>query len=333
MIKQVITPEYNMIFDTESGDMMRFGRTVHEDPLYSPIGPELADIEISTICNGIHGIPCAHCYKSNGPRGENMTLETFKKVFHRLPGSVTQIAFGIGDIYANPEMFDIFRYCREHGVIPNVTINGTNLTPMRAQMLAELCGAVAVSLYDDTELCFLTVQRLHKAGLKQVNIHAMLSEETFLRCNMAIQTCATKEYRNIVHALVFLSLKQVGRGSGYTPVSDKHFKDIVEHGIASGVTIGFDSCSCNRFMDVVEQDARYAQCAEPCESTLFSIYINVHGDVYPCSFCEHADIPAMWKIGNILDEPYFDFLHNVWYAPICSGIRAKLLEQGRNCLL
>ena len=58
-----------------------------------------------------------------------------------------QIAFGIGSIDANPDMFPIFDYCRANGVVPNVTINGYNLTDEIATRLANTCGAVAVSFY------------------------------------------------------------------------------------------------------------------------------------------------------------------------------------------
>lgn len=41
-----------------------------------------------------------------------MSLETFKALFHKLPTTVCQIAFGIGDINANPDLFKIMEYCR-----------------------------------------------------------------------------------------------------------------------------------------------------------------------------------------------------------------------------
>ena len=90
---------YNYNFDKKTGFFQRWGNTPEEDPTHSPIGPEIADIEISTVCNGVDGIgPCKFCYKSNTGRGDNMTFETFEKLFAKLKPTVMQIAFGIGDI-------------------------------------------------------------------------------------------------------------------------------------------------------------------------------------------------------------------------------------------
>ena len=97
MIKKVRTKEYNYNFSLKTGLFARWGQTLKDDPVFSPLGPELADIEISTICSGL-GKPCAWCYKANNSKGENMTLKQFKKLFQKFPKNLTQIAFGIGDI-------------------------------------------------------------------------------------------------------------------------------------------------------------------------------------------------------------------------------------------
>ena len=101
MIKQVRTPDYNYDFNTETGEFSRWGREKKYDPSYSPIGPEIADIEISTICHGINGIPCGHCYKSNSGIGKNMTSDEFKNIFHKINKNVIYIE----DIEGNPHFY------------------------------------------------------------------------------------------------------------------------------------------------------------------------------------------------------------------------------------
>lgn len=159
--------EYNYNFNKETGMFMRWGKTQEDDPEYSPFGPEIADIEISTICSGVKGIGvCKFCYKSNTPKGEYMSLDTFKKLFEKLPKTVTQIAFGIGDIEANPDMWAIFEFSREHGVIPNVTVNGEGITDEIADKLVSLCGAVACSIYDK-EKSYDAIERINRAFLRK----------------------------------------------------------------------------------------------------------------------------------------------------------------------
>jgi hypothetical protein len=97
-IKWVVSETYNYMFNKNNGNFIRWGRTREDDPQYAP-APEIADIEISTVCSGVTNIgPCKFCYKGNTPVGENMSLETFKKLFSVLPKTLTQIAVGIGDL-------------------------------------------------------------------------------------------------------------------------------------------------------------------------------------------------------------------------------------------
>jgi hypothetical protein len=78
--KVVVGEDYNYTFNKTNGDFKRWGKTYEEDPKFSPIGPEILDIEITTICNGINGKLCRECYKSNTPKGHNMSFDTFKDV-------------------------------------------------------------------------------------------------------------------------------------------------------------------------------------------------------------------------------------------------------------
>ena len=157
--------DYNFVFNKVTGFFARWGATEGEDPQYSPFGPEIADIEISTICKGV-GKVCDFCYKKNTPTGTNMSLETFKELASKLPPTVTQIAFGIGDIDSHPEMWDIFDYSREIGIIPNVTVNGAGITDKVADKLIKVCGAIAVSVYCK-ETTYNTIEKLNNAFLDQ----------------------------------------------------------------------------------------------------------------------------------------------------------------------
>ena len=94
-MKYMRSENANYDFDKKTGQMVTWGKTIDDDPELFP-GPTIADIEITTICNGVDGVVCKHCYKSNNPSGENMTIDTFKKVFESLPKTLTQIAFGAG---------------------------------------------------------------------------------------------------------------------------------------------------------------------------------------------------------------------------------------------
>jgi hypothetical protein len=320
------TENYNYIFNRDNGFFARWGKTSDDDPLYSPFGPEILDLEVSTICGGIDGINCSHCYKSNSVCGENMNFQTFKSIFHKMPETLTQIAFGVGDIDGNPDLFDIFHYCihnKYNKVVPNITINGFNITDEIADKLVKYCGAVAVSRYD-RDYCYNTVQKLISKGMKQINIHMLVCEETYDSCLQVMKDYHHDKRLKGLNAIVFLLLKPKGEKNNFTIIKEKkYYKDIINYAFSNNINIGFDSCFAPLFLGCIKGRKDFKKIdrlVESCESTLFSSYINVKGLYYPCSFVEDE-----WKGIDVLNCN--DFIKDVWYGEETVKFREKLLKQ------
>jgi len=113
----VKSPEYNYYFNKITGYFARWGATKEDDPAMA-VGPEIADVEISTVCHGVPreyetdgkrgpSVPCPFCYKANSPCGKNMSFETFKKLFDKInTGFLCQIAFGADSrAESNPDLW------------------------------------------------------------------------------------------------------------------------------------------------------------------------------------------------------------------------------------
>jgi radical SAM protein with 4Fe4S-binding SPASM domain len=317
-VKVFKSPEYNFIFDMHNGFFVRWGKHEQDDPEYSPFGPEILDIEVSTICSK----GCRWCYKSNTCNGKNMSFDTFKNIFDKFPKQLTQIAFGIGDIDANPDLWKIMQYCREHNVIPNITINGERMTSERYDKLSELCGAIAVSLYDK-DTCYGAVQELANRG-KQVNIHALLSKETYMNCYTTLLDKIIDPRLAGLNAVVFLWLKPKGDRNKFTQLdSSKRFKDLIDTAIETGGRFGFDSCTASNFLKAVEGNTNFEQykvMSEPCESTLFSYYINADGKGFPCSFCEGTYYEGVDVVGCK------DFVKDIWNAEETKNFRWSVMH-------
>jgi len=325
-IKICQSSDYNWIFDTETGKFARWGKTCDDDPIMAPM-PEILDIEISTICHQ----GCSFCYKSNTSVGKNMTLDEFKEIFSKFDTrQLTQIAFGIGSIDANPYLYDIMQYCRDNDVVPNITINSFRMTEHDYKMLAKLAGAVAVSAYD-FDSCFNCVQRLNEAGLKQVNIHQLLSNETFDDCAKLARAAKTDTRLVNLNAIVYLSLKEKGSRNTFTSIKDiKKYKELIDYLFENEIRFGFDSCSCNNFLTTLKNEYpdKYEQIApmcEPCESSLFSYYINVDGIAYPCSFSE--------DVIKGIDLKTVDKFSDIWSNSTTEEFRTRLLNNNRSCPL
>ena len=66
---------FHLMFRRSDGYTAKWGRTKDENPTHCPWGNEIADIEITTTCNGIRDkegkrMPCAFCF----PEGTNITM-------------------------------------------------------------------------------------------------------------------------------------------------------------------------------------------------------------------------------------------------------------------
>jgi len=297
------------------------------DPSFCPWSPEILDIEVSTICNGVNGKPCHFCYKSNTGVGKNMTLDQFKTILQKVSKRRTlcQTALGIGDIDSNPDLWKMMEFCREINIVPNITINGWNLTDKYAENLSRLCGACAVSKYD-SDICYDAVKKLTDLGMEQINIHIVVSNENMEECLQTIKDAKNDPRLRKLNAIIFLMLKPKGRGKKVDRLTslDK-YSELINFALENEVNIGFDSCSAISFLRAVKDNSEYKsfqEMAEPCESSLFSAYINVLGEYAPCSFCEGEE---GWTEGISVLECE-DFLQDIWYNPRVVQFRENLIE-------
>lgn len=323
---------FHMYFRKIDGFTAKWGMTFKDDPTYNPFGNEIADIEITKACRGIRvpngdgtytRKPCVFCYKSNTPHGSYMNLDTFKKVFALLDKqkTMTQIAFGV-DAEAseelNPDIWKIFEYTKDHGVTPNVTV--ADITPETAQKIVSLCGACAVSAYQtNKECCYNSVKLITDEAKRQgkkhfaCNIHLMISKETLPFVYEVIQDYQTDERLKNMNAIVFLSLKQKGRGEHFNKISEEDFKKIVDLCLDKKIRFGMDSCSANKFLYAIKGRENFDEMSsyvENCEKLLFSLFINDQAELFPCSFMERE---GNWEHGIDLTKVN-DFVKEVWYA-------------------
>ena len=338
--KVCLGEDYNFIFNKTNGYFARWGKSLEDNPEFSPIGPEILDCEYTTSCQGVpdkYGItrPCAFCYKANSPSGKNLSFENFKKTIDVFTKALGQIAFG-GDSQAtsNSDLWKMMAYCREIGVIPNITV--ANISDEVADKLKQYCGAVAISRYINKDICYNSVEKLatHRK-MSQINIHAMLSSQTFDQCMETAKDMLVDKRLKNMNAIVFLGLKKQGRAkNNFDIVSMNKFEELIMFCFKNNIRFGFDSCSACRFEKIVrnsktisdEDKMRLIQCSESCESGAYSFYTSVESKYFPCSFTEGE--PG-WENGlDMLDVS--DFLKDIWYHPRNIEWRNRLIRSKEN---
>lgn len=325
-IRAYVSENYNYVFNKRSGEFHRWGETVEDDAEYAKIGPEILDIEISTgSCLG----KCKFCYKSNDNActpTHHMTLAEFKTIIDKMDGNLMQVALGITDVNANPDFFAMMEYCRSKGIIPNYTTHGLDMSDKNIEDTIRLCGAVAVSIVDEKK-SFDTIRRLLASGMKYVNIHLMLSQQTTDKAFRVINTIKNDPSLRGVTAIVFLQYKAKGGGSNaFTPVRDMGvYSRLFAACKDAGIGYGGDSCSAPMFFKAIDKNLH--NLLEPCESGLFSSYVNSHGIFFPCSFMEGE---LDWRDGlSVLN--CVDFVQDVWLSNRLEMWRTGIMNSSSNC--
>lgn len=334
-LKWFRSPDCNWNFNYETGFTTIWGKKPIDDAGFSPM-PMILDIEVTTICKGPGGIPCKFCYKSNSPIGDNMSFETFKTIIDKMPW-LTQIAFG-GDAQceSNPDIWKMMDYCRQKRIVPNITV--ADITDDTADKLAQHCGAVAVSRYDNKDLCYDSVKKLTDRGMSQVNIHQLICKETLENALDTTKDIKEDSRLSKLNAIVYLSLKKKGRAinNNFNCLSQNEFNFLMIYAIRNKVSIGMDSCSAHKFLNFVNlmkqanpnfDPSMIIKSVEPCESTCFSSYINTYGEFYPCSFTEGTE---RWESGISVPDCN-DFVDDIWDHPRTIEFRETLLAGKRNC--
>jgi len=334
--KYAISDSYNYHFNKRNGFFARWGKNEKDDPAFSPVGGEILDIEITTICHGIRNretnkqILCPFCYKSNTPNGKNMSFETFKKIIDKIPKTLMQVAFGSdSQATSNPDLWKMAEYCRSIGVVPNITV--ADISDETADKLSKVMGAVAVSRYNDKNVCYDSIKKLVDRKMTQINMHYMISENTYDACLETLKDIKTDNRLKGLNAIVLLSLKKKGRGTGFTSLSPDKYAYIVNYCLENNINFGMDSCGAKKFLDAVKDNPRYEEfkiVAEPCESTNFSQYCSVDGEFFPCSFCEGTE---GWEKGIDMTCDNFDYFKDLWYNERVVEFRNKLNYNCNNC--
>lgn len=321
-VKILRSEKANYNFCKKTGYTELWGSTKEEEILFSEIGPFILDIEVTTICNHF----CKFCYKNNTKNGTNMSYQTFTKIFDNINKTkvLTQIAIGCdANCTTNPEIFDMMKYSRDNGVIPNITV--AKISDEVAEKLSKVCGAVSVSRYANKNDCYDSIKKLTDLGMKQVNIHQLVSLETK---DMIWETL--NDYKNDprlskMNAIVFLTLKKKGRGETYHSLPKDEYEKIINYVMENNIPVGFDSCGAGKFLNAVKDYPNYdklLEMSQPCESTRESFYVDVDGKAFPCSFCPNTE-----SFSEGLDVVNCEnFVDEVWNHPRTIAWRNHLLK-------
>ena len=220
-----------------------------------------------------------------------MTLKDYCDVLDSMNspehGNVFQVALGGGEPLEHPDFFEIIDETVKRGIVPNFTTNGRLLTEETFERLKGKVGAIAISIAEMEKLKAYTQLLKRRIGIK-VNLHYILSLNSI---EEAIEIVKGKYNQLLydVNAIVFLTYKPAGRGSGRNiirpgKVLNAFLKEIQMPKISC--KIGFDAC----FVPILSRNTQELDnYVDFCEGGFFSVYVNEKKEVSPCSFSNGKD--------------------------------------------
>lgn len=327
----IIDPVYQFksYFDADTGSYLRTnvltteGATTEQEPFMSSY-PQLLDIGIMGHCaHGLDGL-CAinngTCYQSGGSINKpNMRFEDYRQIIDESAGKCFQVALGgRGDPDMHEDFEAILKYTRDKGIVPNLTTSGYRLTPDKAALIAEYCGAAAVSWYR-SDYTTKAIDMLINEGVK-TNIHFVLTRETRAE---AIELLKNKSLPKGINRIIFLLFKPIGEGVGIDvlPIDDetKALFTLFEsdYGIEK---IGYDSCTVP---GVLQFSPRIdPQGFDACEAGRFSAYITSDLKMVPCSFDQNLNWAVDLKEHSIQEA---------WQSTLFDGFRKHFTDSCNSC--
>lgn len=284
------TYDYISLFNDENGEYLR--AVDREDDPFMADYPHLIDVGIMGSCvhgrSGLCESAGVQCYQNGrGQAGPDMRLEDYRWIVDQSRGRTFEIALGgRGDPDMHPQFEEIVRYTREQGIVPNFTTSGLGMTPEKARICREHCGAVAVSWYsrlgNENGYTERAIRMLRDAGVR-TNVHYVLGNNTI---DEALIRLKKKLFPKGVNAVVFLLHKPVGQGrpEQVLRTDDLRVEEFFRLADAGGFPfrIGFDSCS---IPGILHWGSRTdLSSIDTCEGGRFSMYIGADMVALPCSF-------------------------------------------------
>jgi hypothetical protein len=165
--------------------------------------------------------------------------------------------------------------------------------------------------------------------MKQVNIHIVLSNDSVEFIKSVVDDIKTDPRLAKLNAMVMLSFKDKAQSCAMEPISSSYYREVIDYCMNAGINFGFDSCSAKAYLKAIEDHPdrdRLETYVEPCESMMFSAYIDVNAKLYACSFLENC---GMWLDG--IDVTVYNDFMEIWNSSKVQEWRKTLLKTDRGC--
>lgn len=120
-----------------------------------PIHPESIDVKITDFCDA----KCSYCHEKSTMLGEHGDLGKLKEVLQPLPPGV-ELAIGGGNPLSHPDLIPFLIWCKEKGLIANITVNQKHIEQYQTLILdlieKDLIKGLGISYSSENYLKFIS---------------------------------------------------------------------------------------------------------------------------------------------------------------------------------
>lgn len=310
-------PPFLAFVDRAYMEELGLGPTKMWDTANQSVGQLSAPTEVHFAITNRCSARCAHCYMDGGEAdaGE-LDTQSFKSALDILAEmKVFHIALGGGEALERPDLFEVARYARQKGLVPNLTVSGLNIDPGIAGRMKGLFGQVNISMdgvgadyavYRGKDMfaeAGRAIDCLVEAGVS-TGINCVVGRRNFHKLEELFQYAQRKKLNEIE----CLRFKPSGRAKdSYIEERTTYEQNIklipilAECSRKTGVTAKIDCsfvpmyCYHKPSVDLLEGMATYG-----CEAGNVLLGVRSDGSVSGCSFLDNTgisifDLPGGYK--------------------------------------
>lgn len=299
--------------------------------------PESIHLALTHRCN----LNCPCCYVNHGEAPEMTTAQVKALIDQAAAGRVFQLALGGGEPLLRGDLTEIVAYAWQQGLVPNVTTNGTLLTPALVRDLAPYVGQVQLSLNGPDAV---THERHRARGSFRPVLEAMhLLQEGGVPCG--VNVLVTRD--NLPHLRETIALAVERRARQVTVLRPKPAMDAAWlpqvlptpqeyrrlHSLLARSQLAYPQvlftvdCALSFLMNDIAPARLQRGAVSGCAGGVRFLTVLPNGDAYPCSFLTDGGM----RVGNLPTQGLDEVWHRAHALVRWRQMGSRLQGRCRHC--
>ena len=288
--------------------------------------PTSIQIEPTKLCN-MQCQMCMNPYLKSQEKG-NMTYENFLEIIGQFSRTKVIILQGLGEIFLNPEIFEMLTYLKENGYYVQFATNSSLLTNERIQTLSKLeidefrlsLNTLDPHLYKQTQ----GVDVINEVTENMINLARSVTQKSLVLINMVVSKDNYGEINDMIDFAANIDIKRI-RLSWIQQKGDEAQKEFVLDRKLPSLNLNNIKKDAKKKGVKLIVNIPNKHHALNCQAIYNTLYITWDGFVTPCC---HLENPKIINFGNVLDTPF----KKIWNGKKYREFRKAHFDKNSACV-